>query len=121
MNKDFLKDVLAGKKQLLKKAQVQHVEVTRYDELSVKQLWPQFKKDAEMAQFFPDKYSMGKGPPREYFFNVLNTLHPDYLSQIMVHANKQRMTAEGEGMQRESIKMSQYWEEQFKLMPYLSQ
>ena len=71
--------------------------------------------------FFPDKYLKGKGPPREYFFNILNTLHPDYLQQVMAHAAKQRMSSEGEGMQRESIKMSQYWEEQLKSMPYLSQ
>ena len=37
---------------------------------------------------FPDKYPAGKSPPREYFFNVLNTLYPDYLQQIMSHANE---------------------------------
>ena len=36
------------------------------------------------------------------------------------HANKQRMTAEGEAGQRESIKISQFWEEQLKAMPYIS-
>ena len=70
---------------------------------------------------FPDKCPKGKGPPRDYFFNVLNTLHPDYLKQVMDHANKQRMTSEGENMQRQSIKISEYWEEQLKAMPYLSQ
>ena len=39
-----------------------------------------FAKDAEMMQFFADKYPKGKGPPRDYFFNVLNTIHPDYLA-----------------------------------------
>ena len=42
------------------------------------------------------KYPKDKGPPREYFFNILNTLYPDYLQQIMAHASKQRMSAEGE-------------------------
>ena len=51
-----------------------------------------------MMQYFPDKYPKGKGPPHEYFFNILNTLHPDYLSQVMVHAYNQRMTTEGEAM-----------------------
>ena len=40
MNKDFLKDVLAGRKQLLKKAEVQPIKVPSYDELSGKALWP---------------------------------------------------------------------------------
>ena len=40
VNKDFLKDVLAGKKMLLKKAEVEQIKVPCYDELSVKALWP---------------------------------------------------------------------------------
>ena len=120
VNKDFLKDILAGKKELLKKDAVSYVQVPHYDELSVKNLYPEFKKDADMICYFPDKYPIGKGPPREYFFNVLNTVHPNYLAQIMGHANKQRMTAEGEDMKKQSIQISDYWAEQLKSMPYLS-
>ena len=80
VNKDFLKDVLCGKKMLMKKADVEKVTVPHYDELSVKALYPQFSKDATMMAYFPDVYPKGKGPPRDYFFNVLNTLHPDYLA-----------------------------------------
>ena len=104
----------------MRKAAVVHIEVSRYDEVSVKQLWPQFKKDADMSIYFPDKYPIGKGPPREYFFNVLNTVHPQYLEQVMDHANKQRMTVEGEGMKHQGLHVSQYWEEQLKAMPYLT-
>lgn len=59
-----------------------------YDELSVKALWPQFKQDTEFTQYFPDTYPIGKGPPRQYFFDILNTVHPDYLEQVMKHANQ---------------------------------
>ena len=79
MNKDFLKEVLAGKKQLMKKSVVQEIKVPRYDELSVKNLYPMFAKDAEMMSYFPSQYPKGKGAPRDYFFNILNTLHPVYL------------------------------------------
>ena len=105
---------------MLKKSEVITVEVTHYDELSVKALWPEFKKDAAMNCYFPDKYPVGKGPPREYFFNVLNTVHPNYLAQVMLHADKQRMTTEGEAMKKQSINISEYWNEQLKAMPYLS-
>ena len=79
VNKDFLKDVLSGKKMLMKKAEVQKIAVPHYDELSVKALWPQFANDAEFTMYFPDKYPVGKGPPRQYFFDILNTLYPEYL------------------------------------------
>ena len=77
--KDFLKEVLSGKKKLLKMLDVRFINVPSYDEISVKAMYPMFKKDAEMMQYFPDKYSAGKGPPRDYFFPILNTVHPDYL------------------------------------------
>ena len=105
---------------MLKKSEVATIQVPHYDELSVKALYPMFTKDAEMMSYFPDKYPPGKGPGREYFFNILNTKHPDYLEQVMAHANKQRISAEGEDMKKQSIKISEYWEEQLASMPYLS-
>ena len=96
INKDFLKDVLAGKKLLMKKAQVQHITVPHYDELSVKALWPDVKRDPEFTCYFPDSYPAGKGPPRQYFFDILNTLYPEYLQSMLAHANQQRNSAAGE-------------------------
>ena len=72
----------------MKKSDVQKITVPHYDELSVKNLWPNLKKDNEFTQFFPDKYTFDKGPPRQYIFDILNTLHPDYLQQVMNHANE---------------------------------
>ena len=56
INTDFLKEVLAGKKQLLEKSQVAHIKVPHYDELSVKQLWPQFSKDKAFLEYFPSSF-----------------------------------------------------------------
>ena len=42
-----MKDVLCGKKALMKKADVVKITVPHYDELSVKALWPHLCKDAE--------------------------------------------------------------------------
>lgn len=120
INKDFLKDVLIGKKQLKKKADVDQIEVPHYEELSVKALYPELKKDAEFMSYFPDKYPAGKAPPREYFFNILNTIHPVYLANVMDHASKQRHTIQGDAMKQESIKISEFWAEQLEQMPYLS-
>ena len=44
VNKYFLKDVLSGKKAMIKKADVELSTVPHYDELSVKSLWPQLSK-----------------------------------------------------------------------------
>ena len=120
VNKDFLKDVLAGKKNLMLKSEIQQIEVPHYEEISVKALYPECKKDGVFMSYFPDKYPAGKAPPREYFFNILNTIHPEYLKEILTHASRQRMTTDGETMKKESIKISEFWAEQLDKMPYLS-
>ena len=38
----------------------------------------------------------------------------------MAHANEQRMSTTGEGQRAESIRITEFWEEQLKAMPYLS-
>ena len=40
LNKDFLKQVLAEEKQLLKKSEVVTRKVPQYEELAVKHIWP---------------------------------------------------------------------------------
>jgi hypothetical protein len=40
INKDFLKEVLSGKKKLLSMGDVRMANVPQYDELSVKNLYP---------------------------------------------------------------------------------
>ena len=113
-------NVLIGKKMLMKKNDVQKISVPHYDELSVKALWPQFKKDVEFTKYFPDSYLAGKGPPRQYFFDIMNTIYPDHLNQILEHANQERMAADSLMNRDESIAISKFWEEELKSMPYLS-
>ena len=112
--------MLAGRKALLKKADVRRVQVPQYDELSVRNIYPMFKTDPELQQYLPDKYPAGKGPPRQYFFDVLNTLYPEYLAEVMQHACQERMSVAGDAQKLESIQISQFWEEELKSMPYLS-
>ena len=87
----------------------------------MKALWPDVKKDAEFTKYFPDTYPPGRGPPRQYFFDILNTLQPEYLERVLKYANEQRMGAEGADQKEETIAISKFWEEELKAMPYLSQ
>ena len=75
--KDFAKEVFSGKKKLLKLSEVRFVSVTRYDELSVKNLYLNFISLEGMASYFPSKYPKGRCCDREYMFNVANTLYPE--------------------------------------------
>ena len=90
VTKDFLKLVFGGKKELIPQAQVRPVSVPRYDELSVSNLIKDVMKSSELAKFFPEQTTPSDLPDREYFFNVLNTVDPDYLTSLIRHAQNQR-------------------------------
>jgi hypothetical protein len=60
INKDFLKDVLSEKKRLINLKDVIFVCVPKYDELSVKNIYPMIQKDKELMAFFPDKLPKGR-------------------------------------------------------------
>ena len=63
----------------MKKSEVNYINVNKYDELSVKQMFQDFKNDANFMLYFNDEYPTGKHPNREYFFNILNSIYPLYL------------------------------------------
>ncbi len=79
INKDFLKEVFINEKSLLELNRVKFVNVPLYDELSVVNLWPRMQDDPAFLRYFPSKMAKGRLPDREYFFNVMNTLMPDYV------------------------------------------
>ena len=80
INHDFMRDVLAERKFLIKLADVRYVNVPHFDELSVKNIFPIFKDDVQVMKYFPSSLPTGKLPDRTFFFNILNTVHPEYMS-----------------------------------------
>ena len=86
--KDFVKELFVGKKQFLKLKEVKFVNVVKYDELSVKNLYDRFLTLDGMTQFFPAKYAKGRQCDRSYMFNVANTLHENIVKEIIQYALK---------------------------------
>ena len=78
INKDFLRKILLEEKKLLTLEEKKEVSVPKYDELSVNMLYPKFKDDARFMAYFPDILPKGRWPDRKYFFNVMNTIYPEY-------------------------------------------
>jgi hypothetical protein len=54
-----MKDVLMGKKQLLKADQVKHCNPPAYDEIGVKRQYASVTSQADMKQYFPDSFPKG--------------------------------------------------------------
>ena len=120
MNKDFLKEVLAEDKALLRLDQVSRVNVPLYDELSVANIWPMMKSDKKFMMCFPTKMAKNRVPDREYMFNILNTFQPAYLQALIKHANDQRNSVSNEAIAREAIEVTDDWWNALNSVPFIS-
>ena len=79
----FLKDIFAGDKNLLKLSEVKFIQVPKYDEISVKNLYDKFMELPNMRTYFPEKYAKGRNCDREYLFNVTNSKHPTIVKELV--------------------------------------
>ena len=120
VNHDFLKAILSEDKCLLELSQVRFISMPIYDELAVKKLWPVFKEHAPTMRYFPDQLPGGKLPCRVYFWNVVNTLHTDYVASILATARSQRHVAEDRQNEMESVKVSSAWWDKLNSIPFQS-
>ena len=120
MNKDFLKDILADRKKLLTMKEVDFINVPKYDELSVKNIWPMIQNDPEVLAYFPSKLPKNRLPDREYTFNVLNTKQGDYVKMIIAHAQKLRNDTTDKQKEAEFIQVSNKWQQQLEAIPFVS-
>lgn len=67
---------------------VKFINVPMFDELSVKNLWPDLRESPVFMHYFPDKLPKGKLPQRDYFFNIMNSLNGEYVSMLVKYANE---------------------------------
>ena len=61
-------------------------------------------------KYLPDKYPKGRQPDRDYLFNVLNTLRPNYVKMIIANAFEQRNGNADDDIRGESIHVSEEWQ-----------
>ena len=65
--------------------------------------------DIEFMKFFPSKFPKGRLPDRDYFWNVMNTLMPEYTSVLLTHANEMRTTSASQALANQTIEISDDW------------
>ena len=57
------------------------MEVPKFPELSVKSMFEEAMRDPEVSIYLPDfEMNSKKFPERDFFFGVLASIRPDYLS-----------------------------------------
>ena len=99
---------------------VSMIKVPRYDELSVVKLWPNFKKDAAITVYLPSSLPKGRLPDRDYLFNVVNTVYPDYMQALIRQASDNRFDARKSHDDQGVVKVSEEWWQKLMEVPFAS-
>ena len=84
----FIRDYLSGKKFLLKAAEVRTFNVPPYEELAVGQIFNQVKEDEHVMQHLNHYADIKELPEHSFFYTVLGTLHPEYVSGLIKGAKR---------------------------------
>ena len=109
----FMTHVLTGEKSLLPDDRPR-VKPPCWPELAVKCVWPTVKDDEEVRKFFPS-CEKGELPSREYFWNVLARVKPEYYRQLLTHAIQQRgKNVANEECEKVEIRIKTEWLEKLK-------
>ena len=74
----------------MKLNKVNHVQLPKFDEISVKNLYPKLIILEGVAEYFPTTYPKGWLCDRSYLFNIANTIHPDIVKEVIDYALSQR-------------------------------
>ena len=120
INKDFLREVLKGKKKLLKMKEVNFCNVPSYDEIGVKALYEKVVKLPGMPHYFPDKMPVGKQCCKSYFYNIWNTIYPDDVQAVINHANANRHAISSQRVKDETIVLTEQWQDELNSLPFVS-
>ena len=77
----FLRTILKEEKKAFKINEINFMEVPNYSEISVKNLYYDAMKDEDVEIYLPTREQLSnKLPERKFFFGILGTVEPDYLS-----------------------------------------
>ena len=115
-----MRQVLKGEKSLLPIAECKFVTVPQYDELGVKYIFPKFHGDSEVMQYLQDEYPKNRHPDRTYFYTILNTVHPEYVRDMIAHANNARYAPFGQARELDTVVVNEEWLEKLKSLPFYS-
>ena len=71
-------------------------------------------------QYLQDEYPKNRFPDRTYFYTILNTVHPDYVRDMIEHANNARYAPTGQDKELDTVVVNEEWLEKLKALPFYS-
>ena len=117
----FLRDILKDEKLHLKSNEVIHSKVPLYNELAVKNLYPDAMKDPQLSKYLPSLEQMSnKLPERDFFFGIMCTLKRQYMVDVVQQAHSNRFKLADDDPGKRGILITDTWLEELNKHPYYS-
>lgn len=86
---EYIRDIIAGRKKLLRTEDIVSEYVPpKLKEYSTADIWERIQADPRLVSYFPP--CRGKVPPKRYLFQILNTVTPDFVNQLLRTINRLR-------------------------------
>ena len=86
--------------------EVKHVNVPNFDEFAVKKIFPKVVNNQTIMAYIPD-LGEGRLVDREYFYDVLATLYPSYVADI-IHGAYEKRSGEVDQQEDEVIEITPF-------------
>ena len=120
-NVSFFRVMFFNKKKALKQTNVIRVVVPHFEELSVKNLYDDAMNDLLIKDYLSDlNQNSNRIPERDFFFGILGTLRPLYLTKIIEDANKVRYEGDVNDPEKDFIMLDDDWYKELIKYPYFS-
>jgi len=75
----------------MKLSDISPKEIPAFKEFTVAKLYEMCSSDPTIMVYLPDLEMSKKMPDREFCYNILHTLYPDFLDRIINHAYEARL------------------------------
>ena len=80
----------------MKNEDIKFINMPKYDELSVKNLYSKFAEYPYFLDYFPDSFPKGWTPDRDYVMKIYNTLYKEEMKELKRYALAKRYLVEDE-------------------------
>jgi hypothetical protein len=88
---EFLRDALAGRKLVIRNRDIAMVVVPKYKEFSLTAMYQSALQDHDLRKYLPEPNGpKAKAPGRNWLFNVISTVKPDYFEAALDDCMKSR-------------------------------
>ena len=76
---------MKGEKKLFPIGDVRFINVPKYPELAVRKMMDLIRDDEMLVEYFPNNIEKKRTIDRDWYFNIINTVHPGFLDQLIRH------------------------------------